>query len=46
LSNMRNGTVTEQDSALLLSRCLNKLPSNKRIGFDNFPLACSNLEIS
>ena len=36
LSNMRNGTVTaEQDSALLLRRCLNKLPSNKRTGFDN-----------
>jgi hypothetical protein len=28
LSNMRNRTVTEQNSALLLSRCLDKLPSN------------------
>jgi hypothetical protein len=35
LSNMRNGSVTEQDSELLLSRCLDKLPSNERRGFDN-----------
>jgi hypothetical protein len=35
LSNMRNATVTEQDPVLLLSRCLDKLPSNKITGFDN-----------
>ena len=35
LSNMKNGNVTEQDSALLLRRCLDKLPSNKRTRFDN-----------
>jgi hypothetical protein len=32
---MRNGSVTEQDSEFLLSRCLDKLPSNERRGFDN-----------
>ena len=35
LSNMRNGSLTEQDSELLLSQCLDKLPSNERRGFHN-----------
>jgi hypothetical protein len=29
LLNKRNGSVTEQDSELLLSQCLEKLPSNE-----------------
>ncbi len=35
LSNMRNGSVTEQDSKVILSQCLDKLPSNEIRGFDN-----------